>query len=197
MVQSWVNGDSAAEEMEAHLGECASCRFLVLVLTDTPTEPTTADEPILERGATVGRHLVLDILGRGGMGVVYTAYAPELDRRVALKLIRPDKAYVGSDVAAQRARLLREAQAMARLSHPNVLPVYDAGTIDERVFIAMQLVNGSTLTKWLMQPRDWRKLLRVLLAAGRGLQAGGGAPAITARAWQAALARSARRRSFP
>src|SRR4051794_22363376 len=78
----------------------------------------------LARGASIGRYVVLDRIGAGGMGVVYAAYDPELDRRVALKLLRPDR-FTGE---ADRLRLLREAQSLARLADPHVVAVYDAGT---------------------------------------------------------------------
>ena len=98
----------------------------------------------LERGDAVGRYLILSKLGAGAMGVVYAAYDPELDRRVAIKVLLPDVA--GGSGAT---RLLREAQALAKLNHPNVVGVHDAGTVGERVWIAMEFVEGVTLTEWL------------------------------------------------
>jgi tetratricopeptide (TPR) repeat protein len=122
----------------------------------------------LARGAAVGRYLVLDRIGAGGMGVVYAAYDPELDRRVALKLLRPDR-FTGE---VDRLRLLREAQALARLADPNVVAVYDAGTFGDRVFVAMELVEGETLRQWLgAGSRSWREILDRFLPAGRGLAA--------------------------
>ncbi len=115
----------------------------------------------------LGRYVLLDPLGEGGMGIVYAAYDPELDRKVAIKLIRSRIA----DSEA-RIRLLREAQAMAKLSHVNVVAVYDAGTIKEQVFVAMELVKGQTLGDWIAaEPRDWSQIVDVFLAAGRGLAA--------------------------
>ena len=136
-----------------------------------PWVPREAADPApLPRGAAIGRYLVLDLIGRGGMGMVYSGYDPELDRKVALKLLRPDRA--GSGGERYRARLLREAQAIARLSHPNVVAVYDAGTFDDRVFVAMELVEGQTLRQWLGEERrSWQEVLAVLLPAGRGLAA--------------------------
>src|SRR5690349_15118238 len=86
------------------------------------------------RGQTIGRFVVLDELGTGGMGVVYAAYDPHLDRKVALKVLRAQA--MESDEA--RARLLREAQAMARIDHPNVLRIHEAGTFEDRIYIAME-----------------------------------------------------------
>jgi len=123
---------------------------------------------VLERGAAVGRYVILERIGSGGMGVVYAAYDPELDRRVALKLLRPDRFNSEPD----RLRLLREAQAMARLAHPNVVAVHDAGTFGDQVFVAMELVEGRTLRDWLADgPRPRREILEPFLAAGRGLAA--------------------------
>jgi tetratricopeptide (TPR) repeat protein len=123
----------------------------------------------LQPGDRLGRYTILEIMGIGGMGVVYAAHDGDLDRKVAIKLLR-----ASGDAELARARLLREARAMARLRHPNVITVYEAGAIDERVFVAMELVEGVTIGAWLAapdQPRDWREVLKVFQAAGRGLAA--------------------------
>src|SRR5689334_24930381 len=99
---------------------------------------------ILERGQTIDRFVVLGLVGRGGMGEVYAAYDPELDRKVAIKRLR-----ARGESADGRARLLREAQATAKLQHPNVIVVYDVGTFGESVFIAMEFVEGRTVNGWL------------------------------------------------
>jgi tetratricopeptide (TPR) repeat protein/tRNA A-37 threonylcarbamoyl transferase component Bud32 len=117
----------------------------------------------------VGRYVVLEDLARGGMSIVYVAHDPELDRRVALKVMRPD---VSERPDKVQARLVREAMAMARLAHPNVVRVYDVGTIGERVYMAMELVEGQTLRDWMTAaPRRWREVVDVLVRAGRGLAA--------------------------
>ena len=103
----------------------------------------------LERGSQVDRYTILERLGAGAMGVVYTAYDPKLDRRIALKLMR---AKPGVDPASVAARLLREAQALARLSHPNVVTVHDADSLDDLVYLAMELIEGVNLTHWLAAP---------------------------------------------
>src|SRR4051812_48807456 len=133
--------------------------------------PAPAESP--GRGSEIGRYVVLGLVGRGGMGEVYAAYDPELDRRVALKLLAPGGgATAGIESDEARARLLREAQAIARLSHPNVVVVHDAGTYRGRVFIAMEFVEGLTLADWLKErPRAWRELQEVFGQAGRGLAA--------------------------
>ena len=139
--------------------------------------PTPAHVPIdsgakpLGRGAIIGRYVVLGLVGRGGMGEVYAAYDPELDRKVAVKLLRV-KAGNGVSMTEGRQRTLREAQAIARLSDPNVVVVYDVGTFEDKVFIAMEFVEGNTVTFWLEQkPRTWQEVLRVFISAGRGLTA--------------------------
>lgn len=130
----------------------------------TRSKPTIEELP---RGATIGRYMVLSCLGAGGMGVVYAAYDPELDRKVAIKLLKS-----GGGGSSGRVRFLREAQAMARLSHPNVINVFDVGTIDNQVFIAMEFVDGGTLNRWLEErPRTQKEILAIFVLAGRGLQA--------------------------
>jgi eukaryotic-like serine/threonine-protein kinase len=125
----------------------------------------------LERGDQLGRYLILSRLGTGGMGVVYAAYDPNLDRKVAIKLLRRGSSDPARRKAAQR-RLMQEARAMARLAHPNVIAVHDVAEIDGRAFVAMEYVDGRTLDEVLeAESRDWRELLEILLDAGRGLAA--------------------------
>jgi eukaryotic-like serine/threonine-protein kinase len=125
----------------------------------------------LTRGAAIGRYIVLALVGRGGMGEVYAAYDPELDRKVAVKLLRV-KPGNGVSLAEGRHRTLREAQAIARLSHSNVVVVYDVGTFEDKVFIAMEYVEGNTVTYWLQaRQRSWQEILKVFIAAGNGLAA--------------------------
>ena len=125
------------------------------------------------RGAALGRYITLDRLGAGAMGVVYAAFDPELDRKVAIKLLLPDNSAASRSVREDaRARLLREATALARLSHPNVVAIFDVGTHGDAVWIAMELVEGRTLRDWLGERRrGWREVLAVMQAAGRGLAA--------------------------
>ena len=119
--------------------------------------------PVLEPGTHFGRYQLIRELGSGGMGVVYEAHDPNLDRRVAIKLMLS---------ALDEARLAREARALAKLAHPNVVSVHDVGTADGHLFIAMELVDGTTLRHWLSErPRGFRESLEVLMQAGRGLAA--------------------------
>ena len=122
------------------------------------------------RGKQLGRYVVLDLLGEGGMGVVYSAFDPELDRKVAIKLLQftGDGSHSGG-----QGWLMREAQALARLQHPNVVAVYDVGTLDgDQAFVAMELVDGQTMRQWLKEkPRTWREVVPLLRDAGAGLAA--------------------------
>ncbi len=118
---------------------------------------------------TIGRYRVLGVLGRGGMGIVYEAHDPVLDRRVAIKLVRASRIAAHLDAGQ---RLIREAQAIARLSHPNVVEVYEIGRHDDRLFIAMELVEGTSLRRWLADaPRSRDEILAVLRQCGEGLAA--------------------------
>ncbi|HMG55823.1 MAG TPA: protein kinase, partial [Kofleriaceae bacterium] len=180
LLERGLPGEQRAE-IEAHLDACASCRRVVVDLTAVLTGSSTAAEdhtthparsshhgPALELGAIVGRFVVLGLIGRGGMGTVYTAYDPELDRNIALKLLHPK----ARTVDHARARILAEAQAMARISHPGVVAIYEVGTSRDRVFAAMELVEGTTLRAWITeQPRSWREVVAVFLLAGEGLAA--------------------------
>ncbi len=132
--------------------------------------PAGRDTARLQRGAAVDRYVVLHELGAGGMGVVYAAYDPELDRKIALKLVLSSRRSGTESVGGQR--LLREAQALAKLSHQNVVGIHDVGAIDERVWIAMEFVEGQTLSEWAKRSRrSWREVLAVMTGAGRGLAA--------------------------
>jgi predicted Ser/Thr protein kinase len=137
-----------------------------------PSAETEAERPKapaaspLEPGAQLGKYKLERTLGAGGMGVVWAATDPDLERPVAIKLLR---AADGSDT--QRTRLLREARAMARLKHPNVLTVYEVGTAAGVDYIAMELVDGSNLGEWLAKQPPQGEVIAALLAAGRGLAA--------------------------
>jgi predicted Ser/Thr protein kinase len=164
--------DDEREAVRAHLDTCDQCRELVagLVRTLVSAEPDEQTARTLPRGTNLARYVVLDPIGRGGMGVVYSAYDPELDRKVALKLLRPDVRASAGGTA--RPKLLAEAQAMARLSHPNIITVFDVGTWQEEVFFAMEFVHGQTL-RTAQAATDMRpqRMLDLYLAAGTGLAA--------------------------
>ncbi|WP_158502232.1 serine/threonine-protein kinase [Vitiosangium sp. GDMCC 1.1324] len=174
----------AAGSVEKHLDFCSVCRALMAEAARSSGGPESQHSesgqpaggpvhPLLARGSLLGRYVVLDRIGAGGMGVVHAAYDPELDRRVALKLIRIDSTSPARREQAQ-ARLLREAQATARVVHPNVITIHDVGRFGEHVFLAMELVDGTTLRAHmapLKERRDWREVLGLFLQAGRGLAA--------------------------
>ncbi|MBC8072186.1 MAG: serine/threonine protein kinase, partial [Deltaproteobacteria bacterium] len=115
----------------------------------------------------VGRFIIVERVGAGAMGVVYAAYDAELDRKVAIKVLRPS-----GDDSGLRLRLVREAQAMARLSDPNVVGVFEIGEHDGNGFVAMEFVRGSTLREWLAAAkRSPSAILGAYVQAGRGLAA--------------------------
>lgn len=174
-VSRYVNDElTAAEraEVEAHLDDCAECRMLVAELARTladssETEVQSSDKPV-RVGDSIGRYVIREWIGEGAMGVVYRAEDPQLQRDVALKLVRTGDA----DLATRTARLLREATLMARIAHPNVVPVYDAGAHAGRVYLAQELVVGTNLERWQHDNRAGpRPLLERWLEAGRGLAA--------------------------
>jgi tetratricopeptide (TPR) repeat protein/predicted Ser/Thr protein kinase len=119
-------------------------------------------------GSTVGRYVLQEHIGLGGAGIVFSAYDPKLDRRVALKFLR-----AGVDSAATAsAGLWGEAKALAKLSHPNIVQVYEIDAFEDRIFVAMEFVEGVTLRRWQReQPRSWRETVRTYLQAGDGLAA--------------------------
>jgi predicted Ser/Thr protein kinase len=134
-----------------------------------PSAPLRPDESRIAVGDCLGRYSVRGFIGAGGMGEVYEGYDPELERSVALKVL---KVAFGGTSPEARARFQREAHAMARLNHPNVVAVYDVGTVGERVFVAMELVHGPTLAEWINAgSHSWREVVDVFLHAGRGLSA--------------------------
>ena len=143
-----------AREVAAHADEGVVCTNVLAVPRHTTPR-------------TLGRYVLSRCLGAGGMGLVHLAYDPELDRKVALKLLHPE-ASADEDLAE---RLRSEARALAQLSHPNVVTVYEVGTVANQVYVAMEFVDGITLGEWMKQPHSERDILRTLLQAARGLAA--------------------------
>ncbi|MBA3451867.1 MAG: serine/threonine protein kinase [Deltaproteobacteria bacterium] len=146
-------------DVDDHLDRCPTCRDVVAQVARVQ-----APSHVLPRGHALGRYVIGDLLGTGAMGRVYSAWEPELDRRVALKVLVAD-----GDGA--RERIVREAQAMAKLDHPNVVGVHEVGTSDDGVFVAMELVDGETLRAWAAQQRTWRQVASVLAEIALGLGA--------------------------
>src|SRR5690349_4346577 len=120
---------------------------------DANPRDTPSGEPSLplerSQAAIVGRYVLLECVGAGGMGVVHRAYDPALDRRIAVKQLRPT---AGND-PRRILRLHREARAAAQINHPNVVAVHDVSTVGDDIFIAMEFVDGPTLATWLRRPR--------------------------------------------
>ncbi|MFV8753651.1 tetratricopeptide repeat protein [Nannocystaceae bacterium ST9] len=137
-----------------------------LSLGDGLAPPAEVGVPDPSRGPIpLGRHVLLSTLGRGGMGVVYAAYDERLDRNVAIKVLQRQRR------EKDRLRLIREAQVLARLSHPNVVQIYEICESEQTDYLVMELVEGETLAQWLTAPRSIPEILAVFLAAGRGLVA--------------------------
>ena len=159
--------EGAHEMLLAHLDVCPACRHIVAQLAkESGGASQEAREP--EPGAQVGRFLLLEELGRGGMGTVYAAFDPTLDRKVALKLLRPLE---GGAAQSLSVRLLTEAQALARLAHPNVVTLFEAQPHGDAIYLAMELIAGPSLRE-LSETRPGRAaLLARFVEAGRGLAA--------------------------
>ncbi len=122
------------------------------------------------RPVTLDRFVVLHRLGQGAMGVVYAAHDPKLDRKVALKLV--DTSGYGSEgIVEAQSRIEREARAAADLAHPNIVTIYDTGAVGDQVFLAMELVDGTTLRQWLQTERRWQEIVSMFIEIGRGLAA--------------------------
>jgi tetratricopeptide (TPR) repeat protein len=189
-----LSPDSRAA-VEAHARDCSHCQALVAaVALNLPTGTTRRARPGIAASAAIGaltdqgkgnvqasvrepltpgssfaRYTILGLVGRGGMGEVYAAYDPSLDRRVALKVMSSE---TGARSARGQERLLREAQVTARLSHPNVVVVHDVGSFEGQMYIAMEFVDGSTLAAWVAeQPRTWQEILGMFTQAAKGLAA--------------------------
>lgn len=158
--------EAEAAEVEAHVDACGECRrhLVELVRARTGGQPSTPPEQVLSAGALVGRYRIERVLGTGAMGVVYAAYDGELRREVALKVVRAH---------AHQDRLVAEAHALARLRHPNVVTVHDVGTASGRVYIVMELVQGTTLREHLLKklPERTQAIEALFAQAARGLAA--------------------------
>ena len=172
-VARFVDPDASTDATRSHLANhvdrCDPCRQVVAAAVRAarsvtkPAAAVVADDA--HPGDRIDRYAVFEPLGVGGMGVVYRAYDPRLDRKIAIKLLRP-----GLCDDKNRERMQREAKMLAKLAHPNVVAVHDANTWSDRVYIAMELVDGVTLREWLgEQTRSWQEIVDVLVQSGEGL----------------------------
>jgi tetratricopeptide (TPR) repeat protein len=164
-----------ADEVAAHLDRCGACRAIVVAAVRAagpgPRLPFRMPRATaqLAPGTTFGRYQLRALIGTGGMGQVYEAYDGELDRAIALKILRPE---IASAAASLAERLRRESRLMAKVSHAAVITVYDAGREGDAVFVAMELVRGETLGAYIARTRPaWRDTLALFARAGEGLAA--------------------------
>ncbi len=136
---------------------------------DAPTAPRVPRPRLklnLQPGTVLDRYVIVEALGSGGMGAVMLAYDTILSRRVAIKVLHTE--LVSEDA---RSRMQREAQAMAQLSHPNVVAIYDVGAYQGNLYLALEYIEGETLRTWLKEPRSWQEVLVVMKGAAQGLAA--------------------------
>jgi eukaryotic-like serine/threonine-protein kinase len=170
-----------SDRVAAHLDTCDACQQVaiaavragamtpVTIALGTPSLPPLAEGTPIHPGATIGRFAVGKLLGAGGMGHVYEAYDVELDRSIALKVLRPELAGK-SDAVAER--LVRESRIMAKVVHPAVITVHDVGRDGDAVFIAMELIRGQTLGAFIATASpSWREIVALYERAGHGLAA--------------------------
>jgi len=141
------------DEITTHTADCAPCRLALSGLARAEVRvPLTA-------GGQLGRYTLRTPLGRGAMGVVWAATDPELGREVAIKVLYARDASVD------------EARALARVAHPHVVPVFDAGVANGQTYLVMELVSGTTLRNWMATEHSWQAIVAVLVDAGLGLAA--------------------------
>ncbi|MCP4444645.1 MAG: tetratricopeptide repeat protein [Myxococcales bacterium] len=164
-------GPAGLQVVEEELARCEDCRQLVCsyartTLLSGDDESGGAEVEALGEGATLARFELVDYLGSGGMGVVFLAHDPQLRRDIALKVLRPKLRHSKEATSL----LLKEARAMAQIRHPNVLTIYDSGSVGDIVFIAVERASGGTLKTWLdAETRDWRDVTQVFVDAAAGI----------------------------
>jgi len=161
-----INTDGPERRTEVATNEAAG-------QVDTPATAPATPRSVLDAlnvpGRRIGRYVLDRVIGEGGMGVVYLARDPELNREIALKLLR---GRTRARTGGSRVWLLREAQALAQLSHPNVLAIHDVGALGDDIFIAMELVDGQTVRRWISTAAPSpERVVEVYLGAARGLAA--------------------------
>lgn len=161
------------QDAEAHMDSCGDCQVLVAMLVQVEDVLETGGEApkqVVSPGDKIGRFTIVSIAGHGAMSVVYEAHDADLERVVAIKLMRTGRE--GQADPLRSARFLKEARTLARLSHENVIGVHEVGTHHGQVFIAMEFVRGRTLGEWRREDTPSSKeIVEVFLRAGQGLQA--------------------------
>ncbi|MEO8699112.1 MAG: serine/threonine-protein kinase [Kofleriaceae bacterium] len=161
-IAAYVAG-SGSPELDRHVDGCEACRQTIATAIRAG-RTAGVEHGDIAIGTAIDRYIVQRIRGTGAMGHVYEATDPELDRTIALKVVRaPDD--------AGDARALREGRALAKLAHPNVVAVHDVGTFAGGVWIAMELVHGETVRAWALTRPPVRRVVEVFAAAARGLAA--------------------------
>jgi hypothetical protein len=169
VLAAWSAGALRGRErdaVEGHAAACSACRGLAVALAGVAARDPA--NTFGAEGAMIGRYRVVGSIGQGAMGVVLRGHDPVLDREVAIKML----ASTAASPRDQRERMLREAQVLARLDHPNIVDVFDAGVVGDEVFVAMELVTGATLSRWLARtPRTTAERIAVLAGVGSGIAA--------------------------
>jgi eukaryotic-like serine/threonine-protein kinase len=175
-----------ADPIRAHAAQCDRCGMTVAMLggteeSDGATPIDTSLGAFVERtelaqafavGAVVSHYRILHKVGQGAMGIVYAAHDLQLERRVALKVLLDDRSEAEwSDALSAGGRLLREARSMARLVHPNIATVFEVGIANRHLFLAMQLVDGTTLADWLATSPRRDRVLSLFVEAARAVGA--------------------------
>ena len=153
-IHAWIGGalpETQRDVVRTHLDSCDTCRDLVVSALEGQWI-----------GQTAGRYRLLELIGAGAMGEVYRAEDPELGRNVAIKIVHP---------GGSQERLLREARVMAKLAHANAMRIYDVGMLGDRVFLAMELVQGGNLRAWFEKQPSASDVIATLRQAGAGLAA--------------------------
>ena len=163
------------EAVNSHLDHCARCLRLVAnamrALAAPPPEEVKCEGPALVPGARIDRYVIVEQVGTGATGEVYAAEDTKLKRKVALKVL-PAKEARSSEHAQFHMRMWKEAQALAQLSHPSIVSVFDAFTFGECVIIVMEYVPGGTVRRWLAERApSWQEIVLAFLPVGRGLAA--------------------------
>jgi len=183
LVHQSLDADEAAR-IASHLDACVACQQIAIAALRSEFAPPRADHLVPETqvgwprlrptaphpamGARFGRYELRALIGTGGMGAVYEALDTQLDRAVALKVLRPEL----SEDPGFADRLMHESRLMARVAHPAVITVYDVGRQNAAVFVAMELIRGATLHRWLASHAlDWRQIVSLFELAGHGLAA--------------------------